>query len=75
MTIEFDGRLLEGRPGQTIAGVLLAAGEPCGVFCGIGICFGCLVTVNGVPDVRACQRPAREGDVVAVQGGREGERP
>lgn len=71
--IRFDGTELTGRDGQTIAGVLLgagrrswrsAAGAERGVFCGIGICQDCNVTVNGVEGVRACQRTACEGDVV-----------
>lgn len=68
-----DGVRIEGRAGQTIAGVLLAAGQRTwrstagqerGIFCGIGICQDCLVTVNGVEGVRACQRTAYEEDVV-----------
>ncbi len=71
--IAVDGTELEGRDGQTIAGVLIgagrrswrsAAGAERGVFCGIGICQDCLVTVNGVEGVRACQRTARDGDVI-----------
>ncbi|MEU8817575.1 (2Fe-2S)-binding protein [Actinoplanes sp. NPDC048796] len=68
---------LAGLAGQTIAGVLMAAGRqswrttgrrsrPRGVFCGIGVCFDCLVTVNGLPDVRACQRHAADGDEVTT---------
>ena len=30
-------------------------GEPRGPLCGMGICFECRVTVNGVPHVRSCQ--------------------
>lgn len=71
--ITFDGTDLEGRDGQTVAGVLLgagirswrsAAGAERGVFCGIGICQDCIVTVNGVEGVRACQRAAVDGDNV-----------
>jgi predicted molibdopterin-dependent oxidoreductase YjgC len=73
-----DGVAVFGVEGQTIAGVLLAAGRrswrttasgrrPRGVFCGIGVCFDCLVTVNGVRDVRACRRAARDGDVIELQ--------
>ncbi|MGW4930860.1 (2Fe-2S)-binding protein [Agromyces sp. NPDC004153] len=71
--IAVDGAELEGRDGQTIAGVLIgagrrswrtAAGAERGVFCGIGICQDCLVTVNGVEGIRACQRTAGDGDVV-----------
>ena len=25
-----------------------------GIFCGMGICYECLVTINGIPDQRAC---------------------
>ncbi|WP_142139655.1 (2Fe-2S)-binding protein [Acidovorax sp. SLBN-42] len=71
--IRFDGTELTGRDGQTIAGVLVgsgrrswrtAAGAERGVFCGIGICQDCIVTVNGVEGVRACQRTACDGDLV-----------
>jgi hypothetical protein len=75
--ISVDGDAVSGADGQTIAGVLLAAGRrswrrapsgaPRGVFCGIGVCFDCVVTVNGVRDVRACRRRARDGDVVTTQ--------
>ena len=71
--IAVDGTALEGRDGQTIAGVLIGAGRRTwrtadgaerGVFCGIGVCQDCILTVNGVEGVRACQRAARDGDVV-----------
>lgn len=58
-----DGRTVPVRPGQTIGAALLAAGVH-RVFCGIGVCFGCLVTVNGEPSLRACQVVARPGDTV-----------
>jgi D-hydroxyproline dehydrogenase subunit gamma len=77
LRITVDGEPLDGVAGQTIAGVLIAAGRrswrqapsgrPRGIFCGIGVCFDCLVTVNGMPDVRACRRRARDGDVVTTQ--------
>jgi D-hydroxyproline dehydrogenase subunit gamma len=77
LRITVDGEPFNGRDGQTIAGVLLASGRrawrrgpsgaPRGVFCGIGVCFDCLVTVNGVRDVRACRRRARDGDAVTTQ--------
>jgi hypothetical protein len=76
--IEVDGTLVAGVEGQTIAGVLLGSGilawrttsvsgRPRGVFCGIGVCFDCLIVVNGLRDVRACQRRAVAGDVVSTQ--------
>jgi len=38
--------------------------RPRGPFCGVGDCTGCLVRVNGVPNVRACRHPLAEGDRV-----------
>ena len=78
--LTFDGRPLPVQPGQTVAAVLLAAGvrswrttrkagRPRGLFCGIGACFDCLVTVNGTPSVRACLTRAQPGDVVTTQDG------
>ncbi|GLY85819.1 proline dehydrogenase [Actinoallomurus iriomotensis] len=75
--ITVDGTPVTGRPGQTIAAILIAAGHhswrrgpsgsPRGVFCGIGVCFDCLVTVNGTRDVRACLRRAGDGDAITTQ--------
>ncbi|MGA5015878.1 (2Fe-2S)-binding protein [Streptomyces griseoincarnatus] len=78
--VTFDGRPVEALPGRTVAAVLWAAdvtswrttrdgGRPRGVFCGIGVCFDCLVTVNGRPNQRACLVPARPGDVIRTQEG------
>lgn len=84
LRITVDGEPVEGIAGQTLAGVMLAAdrpawrrarsGAPRGVFCGIGVCFDCLVTVGDERDVRACRRRARDGDAVTTQS-RAGEPP
>ncbi|MEV6646957.1 (2Fe-2S)-binding protein [Amycolatopsis sp. NPDC051371] len=81
MEISIDGEAVPGLDGQTVAGVLLAAGRmswrttrsgaPRGVFCGIGACFDCVLTVNGVPDVRACRRRAADGDEIRTQSRQE----
>ncbi|MEU8758698.1 (2Fe-2S)-binding protein [Streptomyces sp. NPDC048659] len=79
-TVTFDGRELPAEEGQTIAAVLWAAGimswrttrgknAPRGVFCGIGQCFDCLVTVNGEPNRRACLVPANPDDSITTQEG------
>ena len=77
ISITFEGQVLGGIDGQTVAGILLASGvqawrtdtqaRPRGLFCGIGVCFDCLATVNGDTDVRLCRRRARNGDVVTRQ--------
>jgi NADPH-dependent 2,4-dienoyl-CoA reductase/sulfur reductase-like enzyme len=74
----FDGRSVPVRPGQTIAGALWSngvrswrttrvQGAPRGLFCGIGACFDCLATIDGVPGQRTCIAPARPGSVVSSQ--------
>lgn len=76
----FDGRQVPFDDGQSIAAALLAHGvrswrttrvdaRPRGLFCGIGICFDCLLVVDGRPNVRACLTPARPGMVVRTQEG------
>ena len=60
----FDGREIEAQAGETIAAALAASdivavrqarsGAPRGPFCGMGVCFDCLVTVDGRPSQRAC---------------------
>ena len=80
LTIDVDGLPVEAYAGETVAAVLMAMGHrrfrhteknglPRGVFCGMGICFDCLVTVDGVENVRACMTPVVEGMVVATGGG------
>ena len=77
---EFDGDPVTAEPGHTVAAALLAdgrrawrrtrgGGEPRGVFCGIGVCFDCLVVVDGHPNQRACLTPARDGSTVTTQDG------
>lgn len=74
-TITVDGQPLTLRAGETLAACLLANGRPSwratrlggrprGVFCGIGVCYDCLLKVNGTSAVRACRYTARPGDVV-----------
>jgi predicted molibdopterin-dependent oxidoreductase YjgC len=78
--MRFDGREVRVEQGQTVAGALWAAGvrswrttresgAPRGLFCGIGVCFDCLVTIDGVANQRACLIPARPDMVVTTQLG------
>ncbi len=75
-----DGVPLTGRDGEPIAAALLASGvrvfrtmprfgEARGAYCLVGRCADCLMTVDGVPNVRACLEPVREGAVVVTQIG------
>lgn len=78
VSINLDGHIYRGVRGQSVAGILLANGvpswrttsaghEPRGVFCGIGICFDCLVNVDGQRDVRACLYRPHGGEGVHRQ--------
>ncbi|MFD3402583.1 FAD-dependent oxidoreductase [Kribbella sp. NPDC058693] len=78
--VTVDGHPVTAHAGQTVAAVLLANGRdtwrttrvhgrPRGTFCGIGACQDCLVTVNGLADVRACQRTIATGDAITTQDG------
>ena len=75
LRFNFDGTPLEASRGMTIGGALLAngivswrrtrvEGRPRGIFCGIGVCFDCLVDVGDDCAVRACLVPVRDGDEV-----------
>jgi sarcosine oxidase subunit alpha len=78
IAFDFEGRRLEGFDGDTLASALYAAGRrvfsrsfkyhrPRGLLCCSGHCANCQMTVNGVPNVRVCTVPLREGDVVRGQ--------
>lgn len=67
-TMMVDGQPIAFESGDSIAAALLRSGivafrrslsgEPRGLFCGIGVCNDCLVTVDGRPNRRACLTPA-----------------
>jgi predicted molibdopterin-dependent oxidoreductase YjgC len=77
----FEGKEYEGFQGETIASALYAAdvkvlghshkhGRPRGLYCAIGNCSSCLMTVNGEPNVRVCIEMLKEGAVVEMQKGK-----
>lgn len=81
VTFTFDGRTLEGYEGEPIAAALHAAGvrvlresaadhRPRGFYCAIGNCSSCLMTVDGVPNVRVCTEKLRAGMRVETQKGK-----
>ena len=81
--IEVDGEKVLAYKGETIAAVLLAAGkrtcrwtkikkQPRGIYCGIGICMGCAMVVNGIPNTLVCQTMATPNCKIQTQIGLEG---
>lgn len=80
VTVKVDGREIQAIEGEPIAAALLANGikifrfthkfnEPRGLFCGIGQCTDCVMEVDGVPNVRTCVTPIREGMEIKTQYG------
>ena len=72
VTVFVNGQPLEARRGESLATALWANGildlvgdgtadNPRGMFCGIGHCYACRVTLDGVEDVRSCLVPVRDG--------------
>jgi sarcosine oxidase subunit alpha len=78
VSFTFAGRAYTGLTGDTVASALYAAGvrifsrsfkyhRPRGLLCCRGHCPSCLVNVDGIPSVRACTEPLREGQRVVAQ--------
>lgn len=79
VTIWFEDRPVKAREGEPILSALVAAGigvlrhtkkgSPRRMFCGIGRCTDCVMTVDGVPGVRTCVTAVRDGMRVERQEG------
>lgn len=78
--ITVDGETIQAYEGESLAAALMASdrrvfrhadpgGHPRGIFCGMGICYDCMVTVAGQDHVRACITLVREGMHVTTLGG------
>lgn len=76
VTLRVDGRKISARRGESVHAALLAAGylnlrktrkesAPRGIFCGMGVCYDCLVTINGQTNQRACMRQVEDGMEIA----------
>lgn len=76
----FDGQPLVGRAGDSVAAALLAAGigkfretpvsgSPRAPWCMMGVCFECLVEIDGIASRQACMIPVAEGMQVRRQLG------
>ena len=78
--VTIDGRPFAARMGDSVAATLFAAGlKACrttpvsgaerGPFCMMGVCFDCLVTIDGRPNQQGCLVPVREGMRIEHQSG------
>ena len=77
----FDGRCISAFDNETIAVALHGAGvrtlsvsyeenRPRGFYCAIGNCSSCMMTVDGVSNVKTCMTLVKDGMVVETQKGR-----
>jgi sarcosine oxidase subunit alpha len=83
VTIHVDGKPVQAQVNDTVAAALLAAGiahcrttpvsgAPRAPYCMMGVCFECLVEIDGAGIRQACLVPVRPGmDVKTQQGKRE----
>lgn len=64
VALRVNGVVVEVPSGTTVAVAAVLAGQPCrtsvhgsrrGPLCGMGICFECRMTINGVAHCRSCQ--------------------
>jgi predicted molibdopterin-dependent oxidoreductase YjgC len=76
VTVTINGRVFRVKSGSVVSAALLTAGIPCRrstrgqqrtALCGMGICFECRATVDGVPHRRTCQLLCRSGMVVKTE--------
>ncbi len=80
VTLDYEGRSLEVRRGLTVAAALLQAGiksfrdtpvsgSDRGPFCMMGICFDCLMVIDGMSNSQACMTEVKDGMRIARQSG------
>ena len=80
VTITFEGEAIQVEEGTTVAAAVLdrAGGETRttarkhdgrGPYCHMGVCYECLMEIDGVPNQQSCLIPVREGMSVKRQSG------
>jgi hypothetical protein len=76
VTVQVNGKPVQMPQGAMLAAALLDAGVPCRIsesgeprtaLCGMGICFECRASVDGLAHQRTCQIVCREGMMVETQ--------
>jgi predicted molibdopterin-dependent oxidoreductase YjgC len=75
-----DGSMIKAYEGESVAAAIFATGkrdlrisanlsEKRSVYCGMGVCYECVMTINNIPNTRSCQTFVREGMIVKSQNG------
>lgn len=80
ISISINGEEVKAMPDDTVAAAALCAGlihtrttpvsgAPRAPFCLMGVCFECLMIIDGVPNQRACMTKVKEGMRISSQQG------
>ena len=80
LKFQFEQKNIKCKDGDSVAAALLASGEYIfrltsqsassrGPYCMMGVCFDCLVEINGLPNQQACMIKAKSGMTVNRQIG------
>ncbi len=78
ITIRVNGRNIKAYKGETVLAALIASGfkqmkrspvlkEKRGGLCGMGVCYECLVTVDGEKNIRACMKDVNQGMEITIE--------
>ena len=81
VAVTIDGQTVEARAGDSVAAVLLAhgpavtrrsavSGAPRAPYCMMGVCFECLVVIDGVGNRQGCLIPVADGMAIETQNTR-----
>lgn len=80
VTVEIEGEQVHVPAGETVAAVVLAthlpytrttpvSGAPRTPLCMMGVCFDCLMEIDGIPNRQACQVRVEQGMRIRRQRG------
>ncbi|MBT8151851.1 MAG: (2Fe-2S)-binding protein [Gammaproteobacteria bacterium] len=78
--VQIDGKSARVQEGESVAAAMLASGvrscrttsisgKPRAPYCMMGVCFECLVEIDGVPNCQSCRVSVKEGMQICRQQG------
>jgi predicted molibdopterin-dependent oxidoreductase YjgC len=75
--VTIDGERVLAYTNETVSAVLMAQGRSStrrtikgdlrGVFCGMGVCFDCVLVVDNIPNTRGCVTWVKDGMMIESQ--------
>jgi predicted molibdopterin-dependent oxidoreductase YjgC len=79
VALKINGLAVTAYEGESVASAMMCegisamrttvGGDSRGVFCGMGVCFECLVNVDGIANTRACMTWVKDGMEIRTQKG------